>query len=798
VRSRLRRTHRLSWLITLALIASLLFVVLPFHLAFAGAVQVLAPVTDADNRLGLCDVLPGNTPGQNGVPWAQLAYNSGARINRWEFRWDREEPQRGQWTFAAMDPAVGSSLKYGLDVEGILIGTPGWAAAPGQLPGNGVPRGLYRSATDPRNLWAEYVRQTVQHYAGQIHFWEVWNEPDLHYFWTGSPQDYFRLLKVAYLVIKATDPGAQVLMAGMVVPDLTFVGQVLDAANLDPGAKQHSGYFDAVSWHAYGQAKLLYTNIGSFRQLLADKGYPNVPLWVTEDGFPASNPNGEPRQAAYVLQTIAYALSAGATRVLIYRASDDTTGKAWGLMSANGTPRLSYVAFQLAAQYFSHADDITYVPTDHLEQFAFYRPGQRVRVLWTHGVDDQQLAVEADQQTATLVDWSGTTTALAAVNGQYSLSLSGAHYNAGVDPAGSVVGGQPYLLVEDNTLPPNLTSRLWLTPISGPNRKLVLLNQGDQPVSAEVAAVTDPREHVVTQLMPHTVRSLDLDLLAGLGYGGMYVVSSSAPVQAEGQSNGTAVHALAASPTWIMPSAPPAITVGNATNKPVIANVVVYGARGVVRARARLNLQPSLRAGWGLPPDLAGDDLALTVRANGPVVVGAIDHAEMSEVTQPQTSWYAVQPRGARLSLFNPHARTAVQLDVRFVGSHALTGEQIHLAPHHLYILRTHTASAVVINATAGVTAGYTDRALSGPPASQPATQAALTTAGSVTRVAMFNPSQKVAHLSLALVGGAQVTQRTAVVAPQGVYTMQTRQSIDGPRGLVLTSDVPVVATAAS
>ncbi|MBV9280656.1 MAG: hypothetical protein JOZ41_11280, partial [Chloroflexi bacterium] len=181
---------------------------LPFHLALAGAVQVLAPVTEADGRLGLCEVLAGNPAGGAGPSWAQLAYNAGARLNRWEFRWDRLEQQQNVWDFTADDAAVQSSRQAGLDVLGILIGTPDWAAAPGQKPGNGLPTGLNLKYTNTDNLWADYVRETVLHYAGQVRFWEVWNEPDLSYFWSGSPDDYYRLLKVAYLTIKDADPQA--------------------------------------------------------------------------------------------------------------------------------------------------------------------------------------------------------------------------------------------------------------------------------------------------------------------------------------------------------------------------------------------------------------------------------------------------------------------------------------------------------------------------------------------------------------------------------------------------------------
>src|SRR5947209_5905626 len=90
----------------------------------AGTVEPLAAITNADGRLGLCDVLPGAAP--SGTSWATLAHDAGARTNRWEFRWDRIEAKPGVWDFSKDDPAVASSASAGIGVEGILIGTPAW------------------------------------------------------------------------------------------------------------------------------------------------------------------------------------------------------------------------------------------------------------------------------------------------------------------------------------------------------------------------------------------------------------------------------------------------------------------------------------------------------------------------------------------------------------------------------------------------------------------------------------------------------------------------------------------------
>lgn len=777
---------------------SLILSVFPFRFASAGSVQTLPPVTDADGRLGMCDVLPGSAPGTNGLPWAQLAFDAGARVDRWEIRWDRVEPAAGVWTYAANDAAVQSSMGAGLQVEGILIGTPAWATGPGQKPGNGLPRGLNLLYTDPRNLWADYVRQTVTHYAGRIHDWEIWNEPDLQYFWTGSPDAYYRLLKVASRVIHDVDSGANVIMAGMVVPDLAFLGQVLDAANRDSTGASNHGYFNAAAWHAYGPARSLFTDILKFKALLVRGGFPNTPIWVTEDGFPANNPNGEPRQAAYVEQTIAYAFAAGAAKLLVYRASDSAEPKTWGLLSASGSPRMGYVAFQVAAHYLSGLQALTYEPLPNVERLVFYEPDVRVTMLWNHGLADQMVSVLAGRQTATLVDWMGHATPVTAVDGQFQVVVPAAVYNAGVDPAGSVVGGPPVLLIEDNTPPGQPGSQVYIAPVTGSIRRLVIFNQGAAQASAQVNAADNPKYRIMVQLAPRDVRSVDLDLLAGSSYQGLYVLSSPDPVTGEAVSDQATVPGTAASSSWYMAAAPAQIALANPKMKPIVADVTAFGPKGVVRLHSRVRLQPRDRQDLVLPVGPGSRLISLAIKATGPVVLLPTGSASADPVPQPQSTWYAVRPSAAPLSIFNPDSKAPVRIDVRFVGS-AVTSEELRISPHHAFVLRSGNAKAIVLAASQGVSVAYTQ---SPAPAtsltSQPVTQTAIEAAGDTTRIALFNPAQKPAHVSLSILGGANPLQVSKVLAPSQVSTMRVRTQSGPPLGVMMNSDVPVVATPAS
>ena len=75
------------------------------------------------------------------------------------------------------------------------------------------------NVTPPKNYakWAELISSLVQHWVQRYGleevktwFFEVWNEPNLKAFWTGTQADYFKLYQVTAKAIKAVDKQLQV------------------------------------------------------------------------------------------------------------------------------------------------------------------------------------------------------------------------------------------------------------------------------------------------------------------------------------------------------------------------------------------------------------------------------------------------------------------------------------------------------------------------------------------------------------------------------------------------------------
>lgn len=167
-----------------------------------------------------------------------------------------------------------------------------------------------RCAGPPGDLdaWGEHVAALAQAGRGYVEAYEVCNEPNLAIFWDNAPPDpaqYVQMLRVAHERIKAVDPGAIVVSAG-----LAPTGRITDTCNDWDGnncwamdereyARQmflHGAgeYFDAFGYHPYGFAYAPETDAAAvsngfaFRgaevmhDLLVAYGLGDKPLWATE------------------------------------------------------------------------------------------------------------------------------------------------------------------------------------------------------------------------------------------------------------------------------------------------------------------------------------------------------------------------------------------------------------------------------------------------------------------------------------------------------------------------------------
>jgi len=153
--------------------------------------------------------------------------------------------------------------------------------------------------------WRDLVRALADHLlerygedevTGQWAF-EVWNEPNIGVFWSGTPEEYFRLYDTSAGAVKSVHPGLRV--GGPSSAAAGWVRQLLDHVG-GSGAP-----LDFVSTHVYGNAPL------DLRPALAAAGREGTPIWWTEWG---ATPNHFSRvgdtvfAAAFLLRGMASAL----------------------------------------------------------------------------------------------------------------------------------------------------------------------------------------------------------------------------------------------------------------------------------------------------------------------------------------------------------------------------------------------------------------------------------------------------------------------------------------------------------
>jgi hypothetical protein len=159
--------------------------------------------------------------------------------------WVVQDGGPDSWNWAEIDRLVDGVRARGMRVLGILDYTPPWARPPGTS-----------GKHPPTNVadYARFVTAAVERYFPRgVRDWEIWNEANTYWFWAPAPDPaaYTALLKAAYPAIKAIDPGATVLTAGLSPAPDAPDGSLMSPVRFLEGiyAAGGRGFFDAVAHH---------------------------------------------------------------------------------------------------------------------------------------------------------------------------------------------------------------------------------------------------------------------------------------------------------------------------------------------------------------------------------------------------------------------------------------------------------------------------------------------------------------------------------------------------------------------
>lgn len=178
----------------------------------------------------------------------QLVEDAGLRWVKQEFAWrELEGHAKGVWQWDTTDRIMNQIEAHNLKVIVRLGAQPAWAADVN-----------WPNISPPDDLqdFYDYVYAVASRYKGRVEAYQIWNEPNLAREWGNKPPDpagYVEMLKVGYRAVKAADPQAIVISAGLApttrndteaMPDVYFLQGMYNA-----GA---APYFDALGVHAAG------------------------------------------------------------------------------------------------------------------------------------------------------------------------------------------------------------------------------------------------------------------------------------------------------------------------------------------------------------------------------------------------------------------------------------------------------------------------------------------------------------------------------------------------------------------
>ena len=432
------------------------FILLLVGLSAPGATIGVAQSPPPDPRFGVVDAYVNSA----------AASEAGAGYTRITFRWDVIQPGGiDDWKPANVpDPFIEAELAAGREVVAVLMGTPAWAAADG----SGSPK-----AVPDMSYWEHFVRRMAQQYQGRIRHWIVWNQPDVWDLnhpgntWTGSDEDYYRLLKTAYQTIKGVDPTLQVHVAGLTYfwdqehGQRQYLDRLLDFVVADPEAAANGYYFDGVAYHLYFRPSQTMDVIGQVQGMLGARGIMAKELWINQTNAPPSEDARTPavaapgfrltleEQSAFVIQEYALAFGSGANRVAFYKLRDDDaraeSAQPYGLLRADDSRRPAFDAFKVATTYLRDFRAVGWQRLDDVYAVTFDRGGTTTTVLWTMNRVPMRFTINAIAPQATLVDERGNTSTLNASDGTYTVELPGAICTEETD---CFLGGAPRLLVE--------------------------------------------------------------------------------------------------------------------------------------------------------------------------------------------------------------------------------------------------------------------------------------------------------------------------------------------------------------
>ncbi len=398
------------------------------------------------------------------------ALKLGVGFTRVPLFWSDLEPAPGQWNpfYTRHDQSFLTLAQHGVALVCVVETVPAWAAVnPGQAP-DGVPKGLNLPWNNPGNLWGQFMYHLARHYAGLINTWIIGNEISIpkgpYHTWDGTVAQFAEMIRVAYEAAKAANPAAAIEAPG--APYWYTYGRTTNQLLTDlsrlPGAAQHHDFIDGLNLHLYNTLQFNPYIYGQYRAMLDAHGLGNLPIWLSEaNAAPAVGGHAGvtlDQQVAFLVEDLAESF-AYASRLEVYQMQDPTSLAGpegpTGLLTASGTPRPAYVAYQTLIRELSGATLLHqrikaykgYSPSTPAI-LTFGAPGRIVQIVWDQGFAPTKVTLPAYAASVQVISAFGHEKTVAVHGGTISLALSPATSHNPQDVHDAPIGGMPLYVVQ--------------------------------------------------------------------------------------------------------------------------------------------------------------------------------------------------------------------------------------------------------------------------------------------------------------------------------------------------------------
>lgn len=234
------------------------------------------------------------------------------------------------------------------------------------LPSELAPNTAYGAPSDWQT-WEELIYQTVYHFNIErkldIRYWEVWNEPNLPAFWSGSLDDYLRLYEITTRAAKRADPSIKIGGPATSSLDRSLsLGAAFYEQNwiteLARFTQQRQLPLDFVSWHYYDPDPQNFVwNVQQHVDWLREAGFTDETMpalmlteWNSAGGF---TPNYDTAvNAAFAIAILASLEQTPLSQHFLFEPMDGSKkpeGR-WGMLYADASAKPTYRAFLFASQ----------------------------------------------------------------------------------------------------------------------------------------------------------------------------------------------------------------------------------------------------------------------------------------------------------------------------------------------------------------------------------------------------------------------------------------------------------------